>query len=294
MERGVKKSQCFLVVAIIFMMCLTICKWPVHAAAKVKLNKKQVTMWVDDTTQLKLKNCRKKITWKSNNKAVVTVNKKGKIIARGEGTTVIIAKVGNKKYRCKVTVWNTRLSDNSIVLSYGESHVLSLLHPKADIMWTSSDSRIANIENGIVYARAVGNATITAKCCGVEYSCDVTVTSGETADVIVDGIYTSKDKLASYIHLFGKLPSNFITKEQAQGLGWNGGSLNMCAPGKCIGGNVYTNYEKTLPVQDGRVYYECDVNTLGALQRGSERIVYSNDGLIFYTADHYGTFQQLY
>ena len=66
------------------------------------------------------------------------------------------------------------------------------------------------------------------------------------------------------------------------------------ASDKCIGGDIYSNYEKTLPVKDGRVYYECDINTLGALERGAERLVYSNDGFIFYTADHYATFEKLY
>lgn len=83
-------------------------------------------------------------------------------------------------------------------------------------------------------------------------------------------------------------------KSKAQQLGWSGGSLLSYASDKCIGGDIYSNYEKTLPVKDGRVYYECDINTLGALERGAERLVYSNDGFIFYTADHYATFEKLY
>ena len=82
-----------------------------------------------------------------------------------------------------------------------------------------------------------------------------------------DGTYTTKEDVARYIHLYGHLPDNFITKKEAQQLGWTGGSLEPYAP---------------------------DINTLGAKSRGPERIVFSNDGLIYYTGDHYQTFELLY
>ncbi|MCR5557834.1 MAG: ribonuclease [Butyrivibrio sp.] len=109
-----------------------------------------------------------------------------------------------------------------------------------------------------------------------------------------DGVYTSKDDLAAYIHEFGRLPQNFITKKEAKALGWPGGSLEEYAPGKCIGGDRFGNYEGLLPEENGRKYYECDVDTLGKKSRGAKRIIYSNDGLIFYTKDHYESFEQLY
>ena len=62
----------------------------------------------------------------------------------------------------------------------------------------------------------------------------------------------------------------------------------------CIGGDKFGNYEGNLLEKDGRTYYECDINTLGADRRGAERIVFSDDGLIYYTADHYETFTLLY
>ena len=119
----------------------------------------------------------------------------------------------------------------------------------------------------------------------------------ETKDANVlpeDGTYTSKEEVAEYIHLYGRLPDNFITKKEAQELGWEGGSLEPYAPGKCIGGNRFGNYEGLLPVADGRVYTECDIDTLGADKRGAKRIVFSNDGLIYYTEDHYESFTLLY
>ena len=109
-----------------------------------------------------------------------------------------------------------------------------------------------------------------------------------------DGEYTSKDDVALYIHTYGHLPSNFITKKEAEELGWPGGSLEPYAPGKSIGGGYFGNYEGVLPSAKGRKWTECDINTRGARSRGAERIVFSNDGLIYYTADHYETFELLY
>ena len=109
-----------------------------------------------------------------------------------------------------------------------------------------------------------------------------------------DGTYTSAEDVALYIHLYGHLPDNFITKKQAEKLGWQGGSLEPYAPGKCIGGSRFGNYEGLLPEKEGRSYTECDIDTLGASKRGAKRIVFSNDGLIYYTEDHYESFTLLY
>ena len=109
-----------------------------------------------------------------------------------------------------------------------------------------------------------------------------------------DGSYTTKDDVALYIHTYGHLPDNFITKKDAQALGWPGGSLEPYAPDKCIGGSRFGNYEGLLPEVDGRTYTECGIDTLGADSRGAKRIVFSNDGLIYYTEDHYKSFELLY
>ena len=109
-----------------------------------------------------------------------------------------------------------------------------------------------------------------------------------------DGSYTSKEDVALYIHLYGHLPENFITKTEAKKLGWEGGSLEPYAPGKCIGGDRFGNYEGLLPDKKGRTYTECDIDTLGKKSRGAKRIIFSNDGLIYYTEDHYESFELLY
>ena len=109
-----------------------------------------------------------------------------------------------------------------------------------------------------------------------------------------NGSYTTKEDLALYIHTYGHLPPNFITKKDAEKAGWSGGSLEKVLPGMCIGGDYFGNYEGLLPKAKGRKWTECDVNTLGAKSRGAERIVFSNDGLIYYSPDHYDSFEQLY
>lgn len=109
-----------------------------------------------------------------------------------------------------------------------------------------------------------------------------------------DGEYTSKEDVALYIHTYGKLPKNFIKKSEAKKLGWEGGSLVPYAPGRSIGGDRFGNYEGLLPEAEGRRYTECDIDTMGRSSRGAKRIVFSNDGLIYYTGDHYKSFELLY
>ena len=107
-----------------------------------------------------------------------------------------------------------------------------------------------------------------------------------------DGFYYSKEDVALYIHIYGHLPDNYMTKKEAKSLGWSGGSLEKYAPGKVIGGDRFGNYEGSLP--DGKKYTECDIDTNGKKKRGAKRIVFSDDGYIYYTEDHYETFELLY
>ena len=122
---------------------------------------------------------------------------------------------------------------------------------------------------------------------------DKTDAGGET-ELDEDGVYDSKDDVALYIATYGHLPSNYITKNEAEKEGWSGGSLEKYCPGKCIGGDRFGNREGLLPKASGRSYTECDIDTLGANSRGAKRIVFSNDGLIYYTDDHYESFTLLY
>lgn len=120
-------------------------------------------------------------------------------------------------------------------------------------------------------------------------------------DFVVFGeSYTDKDHVAVYIHQFGELPPNYITKKDATALGWvnSWGNLWDVAPGKSIGGDYFGNYEGQLPTAKGRKYYECDIDyDLDRAhyrgRRNGKRIIFSSDGLIFYTEDHYETFQEI-
>lgn len=120
-------------------------------------------------------------------------------------------------------------------------------------------------------------------------------TSGQSVQILENQTYFSKDDVASYLHLYGHLPDNYITKQDAQKLGWESSQGNLwdVAPGKSIGGSRFGNYEGLLPESDSRQYYECDIDYNGGF-RNEKRIVYSNDGLIYYTEDHYESFELLY
>ena len=142
-----------------------------------------------------------------------------------------------------------------------------------------------------------GNEPDTQEGAAPEYtysSSDSTEFMQQLSTLDENGVYTTKEDVAAYIIEYDKLPTNFITKKEAKKLGWPGGSLEEYAPGKCIGGDYFGNYEGLLPEKAGREYHECDIDTLGAKSRGAKRIIYSNDKLIYYTEDHYESFELLY
>ena len=126
-----------------------------------------------------------------------------------------------------------------------------------------------------------------------EGQADVVVDVEEDEVIDPDGWYYSTEDVALYLYTYGELPENFITKKEAQKLGWDNkkGNLWEVADGMCIGGDHFGNYEGLLPEEDE--YTECDVNYEGGY-RGAERIIFSDDGDIYYTGDHYKSFEQLY
>lgn len=111
-------------------------------------------------------------------------------------------------------------------------------------------------------------------------------------DVSENGQYCTVNEVAAYIKEYHKLPSNYITKSEAQSLGWHGGPLKDYAPGKSIGGDTFTNRQGILPKSSSK-YIECDINANGTV-RGAQRIVYNTgDFRVYYTSDHYNTFVEL-
>ena len=116
----------------------------------------------------------------------------------------------------------------------------------------------------------------------------------EPVQIDEDGTYNSVEDVSLYLHTYDHLPDNYITKQEARDLGWSGGSVERYAPGCAIGGDRFGNREGLLPSEKGRTYYECDIDTIGETSRGAKRIIFSSDGLIYYTEDHYESFTLLY
>ena len=128
-----------------------------------------------------------------------------------------------------------------------------------------------------------------------EPAADVTDATGLTVELLdEDSWYYGAADVAMYLDTYGHLPGNYMTKNEARELGWEGGSLKEYAPGMAIGGDRFGNREGLLPEKDGRIYYECDIVAPDADSRGASRIVFSNDGLIYFTRDHYESFELFY
>ena len=125
---------------------------------------------------------------------------------------------------------------------------------------------------------------------------DASVPSSSAEDPLLDpaGHYSSRHDVARYLVTYGTLPPNFYTKAEARELGWvaEDGNLWDVTDRGSIGGDRFQNREKLLPEAQGRIWYECDIDYQGG-HRGAKRIVYSNDGLIYYTDDHYESFEEI-
>ena len=123
--------------------------------------------------------------------------------------------------------------------------------------------------------------------------------AAETTEALPDRLpeegeyYYDLENVVLYLELYGELPPNYITKDEARELGWDGGSVEDYLEGAAIGGDRFSNREGDLPTAKGRKYNECDIDTDGYYSRGSRRLVYSNDGLYFYSRDHYETFDEV-
>ena len=105
-----------------------------------------------------------------------------------------------------------------------------------------------------------------------------------------DGYYYDLESVVLYLDEYGRLPGNFITKKEAEKLGWEGGPVSDYYDGGAIGGSHFGNYEKLLPDGD---YKECDIDTNGTKGRGAKRLVFSSDGQYYYTDDHYESFHEV-
>lgn len=121
------------------------------------------------------------------------------------------------------------------------------------------------------------------------------VNNNEVDDGLIEGnYYYSLEDVSLYLYTYEELPDNYITKDEAYDLGWvsKKGNLWEVAEGMCIGGDRFGNYEGLLPKKSGRQYYEADIDYNGGY-RNEKRLIFSNDGLMFYTEDHYESFEEI-
>lgn len=119
---------------------------------------------------------------------------------------------------------------------------------------------------------------------------EITIEDIRDEKLFIDEL-TEEKRIIAYLKTYNELPNYYITKKEAQQKGWLPSQGNLCKvlPFMAIGGDRFMNREGKLPTQKGRLYFEADIN-YNCGQRNADRLVYSNDGLIFITHDHYQTF----
>lgn len=169
-------KRCF--ARLMVLVCVILCMIPMntYAASNPKLNKTYATSYIGKTIQLKVSGSKKKVTWKSGNTSIATVNSKGLVKAKRGGSTTIMAKVDGKTLKCTVVFKNPSLNKTGLSLNKGETFTLKLTGATVK-KWSSSNSNIASIsKSGVVTAKSAGKATITCEnSSGVKRTCNVTV-----------------------------------------------------------------------------------------------------------------------
>ncbi|MBC8952691.1 ribonuclease domain-containing protein [Xenorhabdus sp. PB62.4] len=148
----------------------------------------------------------------------------------------------------------------------------------------------------VVFAKGIvpfGKDATEQKTIAAETIVSETIASEKAPAQQID-VLTEQNRVADYLRQHHTLPDYYITKKQARRLGWNAREGNLCEilPGRAIGGDRFANRENKLPTEAGRHWFEADVNYQCG-HRGSDRLLYSNDGLIYLTVDHYNSFTRL-
>jgi len=159
--------------------------------------------------------------------------------------------------------------------------------------FNSSPSQNANVSSSSSQSTDVNSSS----------SQNANVSSSSLQDILdailETGIYTAKDSVATYIYLFHKLPSNYVNKATGQTLyenetgntfsKWNFNPWTLL--GVMIGGDIFYNNEGLLPSENS--YRECDVDYHDS-SRGTKRLIYTLNGIVYYTANHYESFTKIY
>lgn len=145
------------------------------AQAAVKISKKSYRLVKGASLQLKLTGTKKKANWTTSKRSVATVTQKGKVSAKKKGTATITAKIGKKKYNCRIYVETPTISPRKTTIEVGKSTSLRLNGTKQKVTWKSSNTEIATVRNGKVTGRKSGNVKITANVQKKKYTCNIMV-----------------------------------------------------------------------------------------------------------------------
>ena len=196
--RGLMKQQKRVGILLMLVCLIITLALPVTANAAVKINKTSVSVLRGKTYNLKITGTKKKIKWTSSNKKIATVSASGKIKGIKKGRCNIYAKVGKKKYTCKVTVkqpvTSIKLSKKSISLNKGKKYTLKArIAPKSAankaVVWKSSNTKIASVSSkGVVTAKSAGTTTITATAkdgSRKKASCKVTIKGSSNKKILI-------------------------------------------------------------------------------------------------------------
>lgn len=148
---------------------------PAPAPKPIKINKTSILLLKGQKDTLKISNATETVSWRSSKPSIVSVSNKGKVTAKKKGKSTITAQIGSIQRKCSVTVEEPKLSAKKISLDLKQTKKIKLSGCKHKIKWSTSDASIAKIKNGVITARDVGNAKITAKVHGKKFTCKVNV-----------------------------------------------------------------------------------------------------------------------
>lgn len=250
MKKVVKKAS-VLLFALILVVCMAL---PVSAAS---ISKKKVTICTGQTIQLKVNGVKKKARWTSSNKSVATVTQKGKVSAKKKGTTAITAKIGKKKYTCKVTVESPKLSKTSITVKNGKTYQLKMQNTKQKYKWSSKNKSIATVTSkGKVTGKKTGTTYIYAKSAsGKTFKCKVTVKCAASSDdVFSDG---SGSNNSGSNGLNSSTISNPTIKTYGLGQTWRVNGQFEFTINRVYETDYRNPYDETNPAQVIMIEYTC-------------------------------------
>lgn len=232
-------------------------------AASVKISKTKYTMNKGENYTLKIKGTKKKVKWSSNNKKVATVNSKGKVTAKNKGTATITAKVGSKKYKCKITVESPSINKTKVNINQGKTYTLKVKGTSRKVTWSSSNKKIATVNSkGKVSAKKKGTATITAKVGSKKLKCKVTVKYVKKVKAVY--MYIDYDetnvKVGETIKLTAKVtPTNYTSE-----IKWKSSNEKIATVKNGVVKGVSSGKTKITATIDG-LSYSVDVYVLGEI-----------------------------